>query len=107
MSRYITFSVAQSECLNLGHEQSEWLAQEYLQGVPASLCCRSGSKGRNSVSGSSSLFPEPRSDPSNGSPQDIAFSMLEGDFVVTTAFHDAAFLFANQYCWQIAVKSSP
>ncbi len=60
------------------------LMQEYLQGVPAGLCCKTvGNGGRTSVSGSNSLFPEPRSDPRDGSPQDIAFSMMEGDFVVS------------------------
>ena len=39
---------------------------------------------------SSSLFPEPRSDPDNGSAQDIAFSMLEGDFVVHLSLNKSA-----------------
>lgn len=70
-------------CLNINQAQGTDFLQEYVQGVPEGLCCSVGGiGGRGDVSSSQSLFPEPRSRPADGIPQDIAFSMLEGDFMV-------------------------
>ena len=61
------------------------IAQEYVEGVPQSMCSPSRSGQDASSSGSSAglggVFPEPQSLLS-GKAQDIAFSMVEGDFAV-------------------------
>lgn len=54
--------------------------QEYAAGVPSDLCAAATSRG-NGQGSQESLFPEPRSSASDGDCQDIAFSMVEGDFL--------------------------
>lgn len=57
--------------------------QEYAMGVPPTLCFRSKSNGTTADEG---IFPEPRSGGLRSQAQDIAFSMLEGDFTVSCSF---------------------
>lgn len=58
--------------------------QEYKKGVPEKLCCQSGMEEGNGGS-RQGLFPEPRAGSVRGPPQDIAFSMVKGDFSVGPA----------------------
>lgn len=55
--------------------------QEYESGVPLRLCLQRGENGA-SPSGSEDLFPQPLAIGGGGSPRDIAFSMVKGDFQV-------------------------
>ena len=72
--------------------------QEYASGVPPDLCAATSSR-VNGSGARESLFPEPRSRPSDGQWQDIAFSMIEGDFVVAPdhRIFDTAFLPPSPY----------
>ena len=56
--------------------------------MPQSLCRGADSDSLPNMEASSppGLFPEPRSEPSLGNPHDIAFSMVKGDFVVSSRF---------------------